>query len=65
MKFITLILLALSLQGCAYQSVNETELSLANQFCESKGSKVVKLNSLWIGKVIAVCRNQERGTISL
>lgn len=65
MKYLAGLLLILSLQGCLYQSVNETELEIANQFCESHKSKVVKINSWATARVVVVCYNQERGYIDL
>lgn len=57
MKYLMLVLLSLFLQGCFYQSVNENDIRLGTEWCKTKGTELLFIDSYWIGSETAFCKN--------
>jgi hypothetical protein len=58
MRLISTTLLALSLTGCMYQSVNSNDIEAANKLCASKDAIVIAIQAHATGSEFVLCSNR-------
>jgi hypothetical protein len=59
MKIIISIMLALALQGCMWQTVNESDMRTAAQVCGSMNN-VVEISASFIGTETVICEDRTK-----
>jgi hypothetical protein len=60
MKIIISIMLALALQGCMWQTVNESDMRTAARICGSMNN-VVEISANFVGSETVICEDGVRG----
>jgi outer membrane lipoprotein-sorting protein len=58
-KFLMLIMLALALQGCMWQTVNESDMRTAARVCGSMNN-VVEISANFVGSETVICEDRTK-----
>ena len=60
MKYLLILILALSMSGCFYQSVNKSDIDSATKICQNVQAEVVEIRASCFGDETVVCSNRKK-----
>jgi hypothetical protein len=57
------LMLAFSLSGCMWQSINSHEIERARIFCERKGERIEYITESFVGDTKVTCSDREKSLV--